>query len=249
MAHGCDAKVAELCPKANVITVPRDRLAGFDRMRGHMLNSIQDGLGVAYDWIIRTDADELVCLDPALYDGFPTLFRQFDDRNSLFALGLNVGEDADDPKLTGATLTSRQLAVFSGHYSKAWAVKRGTHMVRHGIVLTKNATFTLPQGVYLMHLKYANIDALAQANMHRTKIANSSEKGLPGKAWSEAERDAKRFYDRLAAMPVVDWTQAKDDAFNQVQTEPIRDEKQKVLRAKSINFEARTILPDWFKNI
>jgi len=45
VAHGHDPKISELCPRANVVTVPRDDLAGFDRVRGHLLNGLQDGLG------------------------------------------------------------------------------------------------------------------------------------------------------------------------------------------------------------
>ena len=202
VAHGADAKVSELCPRANVITIPRDTLASFDRMRGQLLNSIQDGLGVAYDWVIRTDADELICLDPEHYDGFHTLFRDHNKLQSLFALGMNIAEDIMDNELssTDAVLTKRQHAVLSGHYSKAWAVKRGTHMVRHGIALTQDAQFTLPTGVYLAHLKYANIDALTDANAHRVEIASGSEMGLPGQAWREAEKEGQRFYEALAKM-------------------------------------------------
>ena len=40
------------------------------RMRAQLLNSIQDGLGVIYDWVIRTDTDELICLDPAYHGSF-----------------------------------------------------------------------------------------------------------------------------------------------------------------------------------
>ena len=187
VAHGRDPKVSALCPRANVITIPRDTLASFDRMRGQLLNSIQDGLGVAYDWVIRTDADELICLDPAHHDSFDTLFRDHNALRSLFALGMNIAEDIEDDELSDAdaVLTKRAHAVFSGHYSKAWAVKRGTHLIRHGIGLTTDATFTLPKGVYLAHLKYANINALTEANTHRVRIAGGTEEGLPGKAWLE----------------------------------------------------------------
>lgn len=249
VAHGHDPKVVELCPKANVITVPRDDLAGFDRMRGAMLNSIQDGLGVTFDWVIRTDADELICIDPAHFGTFHDLFRTYNSNSSLFGLGLNLAEDIDDVVLDAAdaALTKRQHVVFSGHYSKAFAVKRGTHMKRHGIVLTDTAEYTLPKGVYLVHLKYANINALTAANADRVAVATGSAKGLPGKAWSEAEKDAQRFFAKLAAMPVKSWSDAKDAAFNAVTEAPVTDARENVMRSRSINFDSRTVLPEWFK--
>ena len=249
VAHGRDPMVAALCPRANVITVPRDDLTGFDRMRGQMLNSIQDGLGVAYDWVIRTDVDELICLDPAYYGSFDELFGSHRKFSALFALGMNVAEGADDEALvqTDAVLTKRRNAVFSGHYSKAWAVRRGTHLVRHGINLTKNATFIMPEGIYLAHLKFANINALTDANVHREKIANGTQLGLPGKAWREADKDAMKFFDVFEKTPVLSWGEARAKAYAEISTTYVAEEAQKVLRAKSICFDFRTVLPEWFR--
>nr|WP_237267647.1 glycosyltransferase family 2 protein [Sulfitobacter alexandrii] len=249
VAHGSDPKIAALCPRANVLAVPRSDLAGFDRMRGQMLNSIQDGLGVIYDWVIRTDADELICLDPAHHASFATLFRSHRRSNALFALGLNIAEDIEDGtmKATDAALTKRSNAVFSGHYSKAWAVRRGTHLVRHGINLAKDAAMVMPEGVYLAHLKYASIDALTEANLHRSEIASGKEDGLPGKAWLHADKDAQKFFDTFHAAPVVDWNAAKADAYAKIAHDPVAEASQKVLRARSVTFDSRTVLPDWFK--
>lgn len=228
IAHGADPQIANLCPGATVITVPRDTLAGFDRMRAHMLNSFQDALGVFYDRVIRTDADELIMLDPAIYSGFEDVFAQH-DASYLFALGLNVLNATE--------------AMFSGHYSKAWAVKRGTHLVRHG-VRARDDDFPVPQGVYLAHLKYADPEALALANAHRRDIANGREEGLPGRAWQEAERTAQRFFDKANALPLAPWDAGVAEAHAQITAAPVREGR--VLRAKSIDFDTRVALPAWF---
>ena len=249
VAHGRDERISELCPRANVMSVPRDDLTGFDRMRGHMLNSIQDGLGVAYDWVIRTDVDELICVDPSHYSSLEDVFRQYNRVSSLFALGMNVVDAADDVELeqSDAVLTKRRHVVFSGHYSKAFAVKRGVHMLRHGIKHTANASFTLPQGVYLLHLKYANTDALQISNEHRAAIASGAQPGLPGTAWSEADLDAERFYKRFENLPQVAWNEALGTAYTQIAAMPETEKDKGVLRAKSIKFDCRTVLPNWFK--
>ncbi len=253
VAHGHDPKISELCPRASVITVPRDELAGFDRMRGQMLNSIQDGLAVAYDWVIRTDVDELIFIDPAHHNSFADLFKAYRKPKAIFALGMNVAEVEGDQELGRAdsVMSKRCHAVFSGHYSKAWAVKRGIALVRHGIEVAPSdldhEPFTLPKGVYLAHLKYANIAALDASNAHRTKIANGSEKGLPGKAWSAADEDALRFFRAFAGVQMVDWPEASDKAYQDTIRSPVRDAKLNVLRARSTAFDFSTILPDWFK--
>jgi len=119
--------IAEICPKANVITIPRDIFEGFDRRRGQMLNSFADRLGLSYDWVIRTDADELICFDPAIYSCFEEVFDTASSK-ALFALGLNVAEVIYEKVLKAGemALGHRSKAVFSGHYSKAWASRRGT---------------------------------------------------------------------------------------------------------------------------
>ncbi|KZY01306.1 MULTISPECIES: glycosyltransferase family 2 protein [unclassified Sulfitobacter] len=253
VAHGHDEMIGKLCPGANVITVPRDDLAGFDRVRGQLLNGLQDGLGALFDWVIRTDADELICIDPMKFPSFEALFEAHKRASALFALGINLAEvDGDRELIAGDdVLKHRSHAVFSGHYSKAWAVRRGTHMARHGVEVPSDrldkASLTLPKGIYLVHLKYASTQALAEANAHRKQVASGCERGLPGKLWLEADQDAQNFYSRLATLPDAPWMKARLKAYRAITRSPVRDAKLKVLRAKSIKFGLRTTLPDWFK--
>lgn len=230
VSHGHDPRIMEICGEANVLTVPRDTLTGFDRMRGLMLNSIQDGLGVAYDWVIRTDADELIFLDEAQHTSFQDLFIKHAESTAMFGLGLNIVQG---------------FAVFSGHYSKAWAVRRGAHLMRHGVAFRRNVSFTLPRGVYLAHLKFADEGALEDANHHRREVATSPGKGLPGKAWSEAWKHSNRFLNRAAALEEWDWEDARDDAYDAIASSPFEDEIAKVIRARSIDFDHKAKLPDW----
>ena len=250
VAHGADPEIASLCPRATVITVPRETLEGFDRRRGQVLNSFADGLAVSFDWVIRTDADELICFDPAVYASLTEVLETVSGK-AVFALGLNVAETLDDNVLAEGQLAlgHRRTAVFSGHYSKAWATKRGTGLWRHGIWVgprrIESTPFELPRGVYLMHLKYANIAALETANQHRTDVGNMPGRGLPGAAWKEADQTAARFYARLASYPSQSWEAARDHAYATINAAPVRDTKENVLRAKSTVFEQRVTLPDW----
>mgnify|MGYP003625054728 FL=1 len=252
VAHGRDALVAQMCPRASVITIPRERLNGFDRNRGQMLNSFADGLGLSYDWVVRTDADELICFDPAVYRSFKDIFEA-SSSTALFGLGLNVAETVADNVLKDGdmALGHRSKAVFTGHYSKAWASKRGTALWRHGMWAGPRklgaAVFDLPKGVYLVHLKYANLDALEIANHHRKEVGNAEGRGLPGAAWKEADKDASRFYANFAKYGEKAWLRARDEAYTAIVAEPIRDDKENVLRSRSTIFKYKVTLPDWFK--
>lgn len=248
VAHGADPALPALCPGANILTVPRDRLDGFDRLRDRVLNGFQTGLSAVYDWVIRTDADELICLDPALYPSFSDLLGT-QERDVVFALGLNVVERPDDPPLDkGApALSTRTGAVFSGLYSKAWAVRKGLPLVRHGVGLRRKVLetypLTLPPGVYLAHLKYANRDALHRSNRHRREVANSGGKGLPGAAWQKPLLAERKFFARFEALPEQPWDACAEDALSRITADPVRDTGKGVLRAQNIQFAARTTLP------
>lgn len=249
VAHGADPALAALCPGANVLTVPRDRLDGFDNMRERLLNGIQAGLSAVYDWVIRTDADELICLDPDLHRSFADLLAA-QEGDAVFALGMNIVEQLEDPPLAAGApaLPLRPATVFSGHYSKAWAVRNGLPLIRHGVAvrrrLLERFPFTLPRGVYLAHLKYACRAALEEANAHRQEIATGDGKGLPGSAWAKPKLTARKFYHGVRRLPQVPWEEAEQEAYAQITTDPTRDPGKSVIRARNIRFKTRTTLPE-----
>ena len=253
VAHGADPRIATLCPAANIITIPRDTMRGFDRRRGRMLNSFQDALGYSYDWVIRTDADELICIDPSLHTSFEAFFEKQDAR-ALFALGMNVVEVDGDPELepNDRALSKRRVAVLSGHYSKAFAVHDSISLMRHGVEvkpkLVDGFTYHLAEGAYLAHLKYANLKALEDANRHRIEVGSAGEKGVPGTAWSKADKAASKFFARVAAAPDAVWDDAVTQARTELKDNPSRDRETGIIKTRWLKTPHRIQLPDWFKS-
>lgn len=250
ISHGPDPEIQRICPEASVLVVPRDDLTHFDVRRGQMLNNFQNGLNQYFDWVIRTDADELVCLDPTYYASFHDLFER-QEGGSVFALGLDVYDFSDDPPLSEGTpaLSQRRNAVFTGHYSKAWAVRNRIALKRHGVKLRSKLVseypFNMPKGVYLAHLKYANRAALDDVNHDRVLVANADGLGLPGPAWRDAPKVTRRTLNRAEGLPCHPFEQSADAAWRELQN-PVRDEKNGIVRARSVKFGSRTVLPDWF---
>lgn len=250
VAHGADPEIQRICPKASVITIPRDDLAMFDRERGQFLNTLQNALGRPYDWVIRTDVDELICLDPAIVPSLADMLAG-QQAPALFSLGLNLVEVAGDaPMKAGqAAFSCRKHFEFSGHYSKAWIRCKDIALVRHGVQvkprLVNEFPFVMPRGVYLAHLKFANRAEQERSDQHRIEIANSDAKGLPGRAWARATVKSARFYREFDAKPYVDWAEAEARAYTDLQT-PLRSEENGVVRVASLQFEYRSQLPDWF---
>lgn len=254
ISHGADHRIAEICPLANITTIPRDDLNRFDIARGKFLNVFQATLSNTYDWVIRTDADELICLDPDHYPSFQSLLSKRWGP-AVFALGLEVAEQDDDTPFGMDTpaLSQRSAAIFSGHYSKAWAVRGDTRLVRHGIEVGKRrahrVNFSVPQGVYLAHLKFADITALADANTHRIQVAKAKGTAMPGVAWKNAEREAYRFFEKFQSYPSIPWFEAVKAAYAKVSMDPIRDSDTGIVRARSRRFNSTTTLPDWFNEL
>ncbi|KUF08787.1 glycosyltransferase family 2 protein [Pseudoponticoccus marisrubri] len=251
VAHGADPEIARICPGASIITVPRDDLTGFDRRRGQMLDGFQAGLHRVYDWVIRTDADELICWDPTLHDGLAGLFAAHDDVPVLTALGFDlVAQDADGE---GPLFAATRHVAFSGHYSKAVAARRPVSFQLHGTKVAPRKLadfpFRMPRGFYLAHLKYADRAALAEATRVRMAVAGGPEGGLPGEGWRLADADAAKFFAQFAAKRPEPWARAEQHAWETLSVKPARLEKHGVVKARALKFDHRTILPDWFASL
>ena len=250
VAHGSDPEIERICPGASVLTIPRDDLSHFDRRRADMLNAFQAGLLESYDWVIRTDVDELICADPEL-GGLDQIFSQAADYPVLTALGLDLVEMPDDRALSDKMFTARKNASFSGHYSKAFALSRPANLALHGTRVKprklQGFPYLMPEGLYLVHVKYANLEALRQVNSDRMRIANSAAKGLPGTGWREADADAARFLEGFAAKPLLPWGRARAKAYRVLSAVPARSERLGIVKARALKFPFRTTLPDWFE--
>jgi len=251
IAHGQDDEIMRICPDASVITIPRDNLAWFDRRRTNMLNAFQAGLLQSYDWVIRTDADELICFDPNLYGSAKDAFLDNADQAALHALGFDLVELVNDlPSSDENVFAYRKNAAFSGHYSKGFAVSKPLGLVLHGVQVAPRMLnkfpFTMPKGVYLAHLKYANLNAVSSANLIRESIASSETNGVPGDLWRNAYAETERFLKGTREKKLVSWKLADEAAYSALAHDPVRIEKRSVIKARSLKFHTRTQLPDWF---
>lgn len=250
VAHGADPEIARLCPKASILTVPRDRFDDFDKRRAGLLNGIKAGLLQIYDWVIQTDADELVCFDPDRYAGLAAVFAGR-DAPVLTALGFDVVERPGDPALGDApVLAARRNIAFSGHYSKAVAARRGVDFRLHGTRVARNRLqsfpFTMPRGLFLAHLKFANRAALDAATPVRMQVGKADGTGLPGAGWQQADADAAQFFEAFAAKPERPWEEAEAQAYATLSVKPVRLEKRSVVKTRALKMPVRTRLPDRF---
>lgn len=252
VVHGPDKKVDDIACGANIWTIPRDSLEGFDKRRNRMLNQFQSGLLQFYDWIIRTDADELVCVDPDRHGSIGDLLGNVSD-DAVFSIGLNLFEEPDQKEIPAdvSVFDRRSSAVITGNYSKAWAVRCDAPLMRHGVRLTNDGSepyrYTFPEGVFLVHLKFANIQALADVNATRKEVARSGVPGVPGWGWKRADAHALKFFETAETLDSMDWSDALRLAYELIPTDMKYDDSDGVIRSPGIPFLAKTNLPKWFK--
>ncbi|MGB5865015.1 MAG: glycosyltransferase family 2 protein [Sulfitobacter sp.] len=254
ISHGHDPEIAKICPEASIITIPRDDLRNFDRVRARLMNGIQSGLNNIYDWVIQTDTDELVCLNPDTHASFQKLFEA-STAPALFALGLNLAEVDGDIALgnTDSVFALRSTACVTGNYSKAWAVRKALPLKWHGVFCghrrTKDFPFEMPDDVFLVHLKHANSTALEDANTVRKSVAQSVGEDWNVKGWKKPDLHARRFFAKLAATPHLEWDEAVALGYSQIRDNPVRDPNRGIVKPPFLAYVCRTTLPDWFRKL
>ena len=252
VSHGHDDEVRQIAKGANVWTIPRESLDAFDKRRNKMLNQFQSGLLQFYDWVIRTDADELVCVNPNMHGSITDLLS-CTSQDSVFSIGLNVYEQAEEHEMPESTsvFDCRTAAVVTGNYSKAWAVRSDTALMRHGVRLVGDDntqhTYAFPKDVFMCHLKFANVSELAEVNKTRKEIARSGEPGVPGWGWRRADAHTMKFFEMAETMPFMEWSDAMNLAYEKIPTNMKYNENDCVIRSPGIPFLAKTKLPPWFK--
>lgn len=254
ISHGVDPRIAEICPEASIINIPREQLKNFDRVRMRVINGIQSGLGNIYDWVIQTDADELVCLNPNTYASFEEMFKTT-KAPALFALGLNIAEvDGDAPLAPqDMALAHRSTACVTGNYSKAWAVRKSLPLRWHGVFCgyrkTADFPFEMPDDVFYVHLKHANLQALGDSNAVRRSVADSVGEDWGVNGWSQPDHHAERFFRKSAKTTELPWDEALVLGYDQIRDQPVRDPKRGIVKPPFINYVCRTTLPNWFREI
>ncbi len=250
VAHGADPRIAQICPGASILTIPRERFDNFDKVRAGLLNGLHTGLAQIYDWVIRTDADELICYDPARHASLPAALAA-QDAPVVTALGFDLVEQPGDaPLLDGPVLAQRRHLAFSGHYSKAVAARRPIDFLLHGVKVAprrlESFPFHMAPGLYLAHLKYAHADALRDATSVRMQVGNAEGQGLPGAGWARADEDAAKFHATFAEKEPLPWETAEARAFATLSVKPARLERGSIVKTRALKLSWRTTLPDRF---
>ena len=175
LLHGNAPELRFIDGRVNFINIPvrvndtvgHDR---FDEDRFSLINALANELNNYFDWVIVTDVDEFIVVDPDLGVSLPQYLAQPQSDTVLSVIGLDVAhrtnEEANALNFNENILAQRRFCRFQPLYCKpaiaSIAIKRanGNHYSTH-------KTLTFGTGLYLFHLK--TMDRDFSLGLHATR--------------------------------------------------------------------------------
>lgn len=158
--------------------------ADFNPARSRLVNGVAAGLLASYDAVACTDVDEFLIPDPAVYEGLADYVAAHQETPVMAPVALNVMhyvgvEPPLDPHRP--VLGQRKFAKLAPLMCKP-AIKRVPApwgQASHGI----RAPYRVDPGLFMVHLKFADRDALARVAEHRHQLVASEGRGA-GSSWA-----------------------------------------------------------------
>lgn len=155
------------------------------KARHQLVNGLARGCLAVYDVVVATDVDEFVVPDPARYDGLLDYFARNAHRPVMASMGLNVlhapsVEKPLDP--SQPVLSQRSFVKFAPVMCKPSAkrIPAAWMLGFHGI----EAPFEIDRDLWLLHLKFHDLDALRLVARERHELHVTAGVGDKGSAWA-----------------------------------------------------------------
>ncbi len=204
--HGRGQQVAELATGCNVIGIPGDPHKNFDMKRWRMLNNLVMALRCYYNHVIVGDVDELVVLDPDAGMDLRVWLETVPANRVLTPLGLEVIHriDVEDEPVGERILGPRRHVRPAPHYSKPCIVSTGTKIARGGH-FTQYKRLHTPEHLYLLHLKFCDLEAYGEAMNRRNAVTQEIGAGVKeasiGRHWfAEARGEDAEVFEAFAGL-------------------------------------------------
>ncbi len=181
------------------IEVRRVTLPGgieFERARIRMANHTAAELLERFDWVVFTDADELLVVDPRRHDSYRHLLAST-EQPVLAPVGLNVvhrPRAETELDLGRPILEQRGFAYLTQMMSKP-STKRVAarwRLASHGIA----SPYEVRRDLFCVHLKFADVDRLRATTTHRREL--NEQDGRGGGSWKKNGM-TRRFRNRMGA--------------------------------------------------
>lgn len=183
--------------------LPGFRKGSFEPGRMGLASGVAHGLLGIYDVVIFTDVDEFLVPDPARYaDLSDYLTRRPERVIAPFALNVVHHTGIEGPLISGKPiLGQRAYAQFAPLMCKP-SVKRvpaDWMFASHGI----KAPYVPDPGLFMLHMKFADVDLLRRQADRRNQLAKSVGRGK-GSSWGRSGEDLAGLLTTATASVGVD---------------------------------------------
>lgn len=208
VSHGGDPAHRKIAPSANIITLPRDdTMHRFDRRRWQMLGHLASGFINYYNWMITSDVDEIVLVDPDVAPDLIAYLRTaFPDIATApknvapFCLDIVHLPDLEPGPLQAGIplLAQRRHYKPDKVYSKPCLV-RDVVRYTNGAHLNNLGPRHLPEGLFQLHLRFCDkfmLEGRATEKADATQNAKGPQKGL----WSDTRALYQKVLDEKVMM-------------------------------------------------
>jgi len=198
LSHGGDPEHRKIGEGCNVIYLPHDRSRHrFNQRRWQMLSLITTGLTQSYNWVLTTDVDEIVAVDPGVHDSLPGYLSRFrtDEMPQVvtpFAIEMVHNPVLERQPLDGEApiLSRRRLFRLNANYAKPCITRRRITFFPGGHYANHPKLFLDPH-LYLFHLRFIDYgmtyERLATRRAQRkTQSGDLSETGRAVTGWDTA---------------------------------------------------------------
>ncbi|MER7605817.1 glycosyltransferase family 2 protein [Nocardioides sp. NPDC127503] len=168
--------------------LPGFRKGNFEAGRMGLASGVAHGLLGIYDVVIFTDVDEFLVPDPARYANLSDYLTRRPERViAPFALNVVHHTAVEGPMVSGKPIVGqRAYAQFAPLMCKP-SVKRDPAawtLASHGI----KAPYVPDPGLFMLHMKFADVDLLRRQADRRNELAKSVGRGK-GSSWGRSGDD------------------------------------------------------------
>ncbi|GGR68564.1 hypothetical protein J2S40_002990 [Nocardioides luteus] len=183
--------------------IPGFRKGNFENGRMSLASGVAQGLLGIYDVVIFTDVDEFIVPDPARYADLTDYLSNRPER-VIAPLALNVVHHTavEEPLISGKPIVGqRAYAQFAPLMCKP-SVKRvpaAWKCASHGI----KASYLPDPGLFMLHMKFADLDLLRRQADRRNQLAKSVGRGK-GSSWGRSGDDLAELLIKATASASAD---------------------------------------------
>ncbi|MEO8530604.1 MAG: hypothetical protein ABI459_05235 [Deltaproteobacteria bacterium] len=206
--HARELAVAEAAAGCNLIGIPEGDTKKFDIKRWRLLNGFVNGLLGYYSNVIVGDVDEFVVADPAHWTSLTDCLFHHRKAQVISPFGLEVTHlpSRETGDVTDKLLGPRRYAQIASYYAKPCILGDFTKLARGGH-FAECDTLTMPKGLYLFHMRYADRTIYSDTMNRRNAVVASTGAQKPtdimiGRHWFAGYRDDDAVFANFEARAV-----------------------------------------------